>query len=374
MYSDDLLFHLIGRIYDSVSDPAGWTAFLHDLSDAFRGHMAVLFTQDFRTDDVPFLVGVRADPDFTRSCQDCYALVNLWTWRKGQRPAGGAVTDQMLATDAELRRSAWYKDWLRPQGLYHRLGGIVLRRGDRVSRLSVLRPRTADDFGEEDIALCRALFGHLARAIELQERIGGLADAKQTAEDALHRLPAGVVTLDEAARVVFANRAGEAILSAGDGLALVDGALCATRTDDDRALKRLIGEAIATGLGSGGTLSVPRPSGKRPYAVTVSPAARHAAMFGDSRPVATLFLTDPEAAPALPRDALRRLYGLTAREGELAAALAAGARVEDAAECLGIAAATARTYLKRILDKTDTHSQAQLVALLLRTVPFEGTE
>jgi len=63
--------------------------------------------------------------------------------------------------------------------------------------------------------------------------------------------------------------------------------------------------------------------------------------------------------------ALRRLYGLTPAEARLAQALVAGEHLNDIAEHLGITKETARSQLKAVFAKTDTHRQAELVRVLL---------
>jgi DNA-binding CsgD family transcriptional regulator len=63
---------------------------------------------------------------------------------------------------------------------------------------------------------------------------------------------------------------------------------------------------------------------------------------------------------------LRELFGLTAAEARLASRLAAGDCLETVADELGVAYETARNQLKAIFAKTETHRQAELVALLAR--------
>jgi DNA-binding CsgD family transcriptional regulator len=65
------------------------------------------------------------------------------------------------------------------------------------------------------------------------------------------------------------------------------------------------------------------------------------------------------------------LFGLTPAEARLAAALAAGRSVHEAAIEIGIAVKSARTYLERIFRKTGTSRQSQLVALLKGARTFQ---
>jgi DNA-binding CsgD family transcriptional regulator len=65
-------------------------------------------------------------------------------------------------------------------------------------------------------------------------------------------------------------------------------------------------------------------------------------------------------------DVLKQGYGLTTREAMLAQALGEGDTVAQAAERLQIRYETARTHLRRILSKTRTSRQTELVLLLER--------
>lgn len=67
---------------------------------------------------------------------------------------------------------------------------------------------------------------------------------------------------------------------------------------------------------------------------------------------------------AVPVRVLRDLFGLTPAESRLADALFDSLTVSGAARRCDIALGTARTYLKRILAKTGTTSQSELISLL----------
>ena len=61
--------------------------------------------------------------------------------------------------------------------------------------------------------------------------------------------------------------------------------------------------------------------------------------------------------------------GFTPAEARLADALAGGASVREAATKLGVTYETARTHLKRLLSKTGARRQAELVRILLTSLP-----
>ncbi|WP_421915930.1 hypothetical protein [Mesorhizobium sp.] len=69
-------------------------------------------------------------------------------------------------------------------------------------------------------------------------------------------------------------------------------------------------------------------------------------------------------------DHIRALFELTPAEAALAAALAAGYSLKDAAASSSITVKTSRTYLERIFAKAMTRQHSQLVALLKSTERF----
>lgn len=63
------------------------------------------------------------------------------------------------------------------------------------------------------------------------------------------------------------------------------------------------------------------------------------------------------------------LYAVTKAEARVALLMASGLSTQEVARRLDIGITTVRTHLHRLFSKTDTHHQAQLVALLLAGPP-----
>ena len=92
--------------------------------------------------------------------------------------------------------------------------------------------------------------------------------------------------------------------------------------------------------------------------------------FGASAdlPVADVLLVDvqPQACPKRTVQRLRDGFGLTPREAECALGLYTIGSLEAVARCTGRSIHTVRTQLKAAMQKTSTHTQAGLVALVAR--------
>ena len=207
---------------------------------------------------------------------------------------------------------------------------------------------------------------HLVRAVQVRLRLDGAVSAAKHALAALDLVGQGVLLVDEGAGVVHATRAAEAALGQADGVRATRSVLACDRADDTARLRRLVGEASARPVpGSGGAMAVRRRSGRRPLSVLVAPL--RGARLAPTGPPATaiVLVADPEAVAPAPGAPLREVYGLTAAEARVAAALLDHDRLADVAAKLGVSLATVRTLLQRAFEKTGTHRQADLMRLML---------
>jgi DNA-binding CsgD family transcriptional regulator len=89
------------------------------------------------------------------------------------------------------------------------------------------------------------------------------------------------------------------------------------------------------------------------------------ALSADHQSAAALILiTDLERQPEVLGRRLVDLFGLTPAEACLATALAGGKRLEDVAAERGVRMPTVRTQMRRVLAKTGTDRQSDLMRLL----------
>ena len=94
--------------------------------------------------------------------------------------------------------------------------------------------------------------------------------------------------------------------------------------------------------------------------ITLKPMAVQDSGLGS----ATWVLATIERVVLTRGDAMRRRFRFTRTQARLAEMLCQGMRPANAAEVLGVKISTVRTHVGEMYEKTGTHSQAQLVALL----------
>ncbi len=367
MPSNPHIEELIRSAYEAAADPPGWSDFLMRFSEAVHAPSAVFLIHDsaHRKANASGVIGV--EPEWIQSYQEYFVTINPWLAARPFRRAPIALGEQIL-TDRELLRTEFYNDFLRPQDWFYSCGVLIAQDQWMTSEITAIRSRRAGGFTASEVALFRYLAPHLQCAARIHNRIAGLESGLQAATGALDRLATGIIAVNSDARVIFTNRAAEAILKRGDGLISGDGLQAASRQETVK-LRRVIA-AVCMPLESGSlpetVIPIHRPSGARPLEVLVAPLPRHSFLTGEGA-AAVLFVTDPDEAATLDGRALHQLFGLTPAEIQLCTALVDGKSVEEYAEQAAISAHTARTYVKRIYSKTGARRQSELVRLLLKS-------
>lgn len=186
----------------------------------------------------------------------------------------------------------------------------------------------------------------------------------QLAVAAMDKLPFAALAIDHTFRPIFMNRPGAQLVASGDVLRLDAGGICrANKSAETAALHQAIQATIADGESRVVGLS---GAEERRYSALVETSAE--AGIATEGTAALIFLRELDARTLPSAEALRELFSLNLSEARLAHALASGLDLKEAAEAQGVTLSTARTYLKRLFQKTGANRQAELVRLLLNSV------
>jgi DNA-binding CsgD family transcriptional regulator len=367
----ETLIRLIGEIHDAALDVTGWEVFLEDLADALDGHIVNLGYTAATGAALGMERVVRFDPVERRLYHEHFRTEDPWVgaaFRQGLFRTGVVALGREVVPPDEYERTAFHNEFGRRLGLRGGLSAVIDAGPQVVAALSASERPAGRVFGSEEVELVRRLLPHLQRALTVHERLNVLSSRQEAAESALDRLPFGVLLLDHLGRAVFVNRAAHLIVSGNDGLRLERNLLTASTGRPQRALRDAIARALAVSGGAlvhpGGALRILRPSGRRAYEVVAAALPAGQPFVPRRRSRVVVFITDPENPRPDRGELLRQLYGLTPAETRLAAALANGSTMEQAAGALDISIHTARTHLKRLFEKTGTRRQSQLVRLI----------
>lgn len=365
-----LLMAAVGGLYEPAANPALWPEAVRSIATLFNARGAQVSVLNPREASLSFTVvhGFEYDLDII----DRYAELTVTDPMSvaGMRLPGKAMRCGQVGSRSEIRACPMYCELLHKVGIEYRMGVAVGDVNTQMSGLGISRGPDQADFDDDDVDLLSDIAPHFRRAMDLYACLSLQRSGEDFVLAALERLSIGVAIVDAMGSVMFLNTAGRVIVDDQGGLVVRNGHLLAERSQDTEHLARIVRQMAtpAEAAVRAEFMAFQRPGGREPLSATVSPLHRH-----DSLPVpdvharrlAMVVFTDPERQLEVPEELLQRLYGLTAAEAGLLAALVAGYSLDEAAPALGIVKETARKRLRIIFQKTGTNRQAELVRHVL---------
>ncbi len=257
---------------------------------------------------------------------------------------------------------------MQPQGFVDFVSCHLDKSGGSCIPLTVIRHERDGLVDEHALARMNLLVPHVRRAALIGNVIDLRTCEAATLADTMDGLAAGIVLVDGAGRVTYANANGRAMLDDGTILAGRGGRLSARDAEADQALKEVFAAAESgdDAVGSKGVVvSMVAPGGQR-YVAHVLPltagARRRAGRTYDA--AAALFVHEAALeTPSMP-DALAKAYRLTAMELRVLLGIVQVGGGPSVAEELGISETTVRSHLRHVYQKTGTNRQADLVKLV----------
>jgi DNA-binding CsgD family transcriptional regulator/PAS domain-containing protein len=223
-------------------------------------------------------------------------------------------------------------------------------------------------FSSDSLHSMRLLAPHLDRAVRLQMRLSSADLRVDMVSGALDCLTHGVVLVDRSGLPVWLNRRAREIIDRTNVLQLAAcGRLAGRRPSDTRSLRELIKGAVSAG--TQGLLAISRSDGLRPLMLVAIPLRPAVSLDASGQfASAVLFISDPDWTDNPTVESLRAAFELTYREAQIAIAIADGHGLQAAADTMGVALTTARSQLQQTFAKTGTRHQAELAALVHRTL------
>ena len=220
--------------------------------------------------------------------------------------------------------------------------------------------------------LLETLAPHLQRAAAIHDLLGRVRAVTNSLGDAVAAAGFAVLLVTGDCRVVFANAKAEDFARRGRGLRYERGRLAVTSPALTARLHALARKAASPKTGeahAGGTLELSCGENCPPLLAHVIPLARNRTVgsLDLDRPAAALFVIDPAANLDATAQRFAVQFGLTGAETRILVELVRGNGLLSAAAQLKITEATARTHARRILAKTETRRQTELIRRFFET-------
>jgi DNA-binding CsgD family transcriptional regulator len=359
-------FHLVELIYDTVEVPSHWPRFMEAVCRATATTHGLLAVRVPGQEPLQITTLFGWTEAQLREYGERWAHVDP-CWRVDAMPDGSAGRSSEVCPDEEFHASVAYREFYAPNNCHNGCGMVIKRSVYGMSFMSLCRSKDAGAYTEAEVSLLRTLAPHLQRAVRLHGELSSLRSQLAAVRNVMDLYPVGFLQTDADGRVIYANETAKG----DENLTLESGQLRVRAPRGNQALREAIRNIAGEACGRLRHLDVDCLSGGTPYRLLLMPAPKSGdATAAANQPMVSILLVNLNSSPRPDPVMLSELFLLTPAEARFTSCLATGFSVEEIAAELNISRETARTHLRRILSKTHTRRQGELISLVLRSIPF----
>lgn len=361
----------IGHLYEIAHEiaPAVWVDAYERIANTFDADGLGAITIFDRSKDQMISMEGRLDhtivPEYLKDLQFASPLRSSFSKLK----LGERLNRVDVLSDEEFLEHPSYEMFYKRSRVFQLEYRVFLEDGPIHAGIVLTRSEGRPNFSSSEIEALDLLLPHLARAFRLRFRIAHVYKQNDMITSLIDRLPGGVMVVNAGKRLEYANASALEMLASVDGLKLTsEKIIIADRTNKERDLRRAVEQVLDDSdseASTEATLSIERNSGKRPYELLLRRLETGEGSPFPGEPMVSIFIGDESYEPNMDGEMLVKMFDLTPSESRLAMLLAGGRSLNQIAAEVSISKHTARTHLKRVMSKTNTHSQGELIRLLL---------
>lgn len=297
-----------------------------------------------------------------------------WDFLSRQPVQVPTLDTEIGPSTAALDRRADYAFLRKKLGVGRRFG--VRLNSDRVwfDAMSVAFDTERQTVPQSSLAEITSLLPHLTKAVEIGRTFSQLKQRYAAVLSALDHVKIGLAIALPTGEIVVQNAEADRILEPKDGLTKdSDGRLRCADPNNTEALTSAIKSASLTAQGEANAaecpMTLPRRSSGGPLLLDVAPLHDSQSDLSGRLEGALITLIDPDRLPDFEIDRFSALYNLTPAEADVCGFVLRGENTKGIAERRNTSPVTVKNQIATVLEKTDTHSRAELIRLVLRVLP-----
>lgn len=366
--------NLIVEIYKCALEPSNWRKVLSGIQAHLGALEVTLLFYDARMRSRNFAAAAMADDEMTRRFVSEFIDIEADIARQSiAKFSEGTVVDAIALRDdtGEIyEQSLGEASQFDSRPNWEVQIAVPLLIGTSVfSSIGIYQAPGGKNPTPAAIDFINHLTSHLVQAIRIHNHISYLHQENSSLYASIERSPLGVFLLNHQGAVIFSNSEAMRIIKADQSLKISRfGKLQAPLRQDQEKIDSVLTtllykQGINAALGDGVTLPVYKADAIHPLKITLLPFSNH--NISEQEICVAVFVNDPERPLSIPFEYVQHVYKLTPAECEIAQALLDASSIEEIAGKRGTTLGTARWQVKKVMEKTQCHSQSELCKLMM---------
>jgi DNA-binding CsgD family transcriptional regulator len=362
----DAFSEVVSTIYDCAIDPHLWPTAIEQIARHVNGAAGTIYVMDLIEDRNRLYAHWNFPAETWRTFIENYYADNPL-----KEPFAKFDIDEPYSISLVMEPERWletrvYREFVRREGWLDAAVVNLVQTPSRNAGIGIQRPLEAGWTSPRELEIMRLLSPHLRRAVSIGDLIEMRELTARTFESSFDALAVPIVLVDGASGIVHANGAAQDLFSSGDPVRSERGVLTAPAHDAAQRLDAAVARVARprAGMGEAGeVVFIPFGDGRPAFAHVLPIRSGVVRRRIEPRAAAMVFITPAGASAPLPLQAWAAAFGLTAAEVRVLELMVEGKTINAAAASLNVAVTTARTHLARVMQKTATRRQADLIRL-----------
>lgn len=359
---------LIHSIYLGVLEDKPWDSFLNQLNQHFQADVAVLLVVAKRQPNEKYLLNlVINNRDYLQQSSNQWIALDPFQDIANNSPV---LLDE-LDQSKPIEHSSFFHDLIKPSGIRYIMAINIHSQStpDLVLKLRIARHSGSNNFSTADKQSLASLVDHLELALRLLDQKAIQKIERNAFADAINQFMLGTLILDRAGKIVASNRVARDTIAQYPALKIRDGALMIADKKTNQQLYQALANIEQNQVGNNMPLTITVNLGNllalglmirsvRPEDTQTHPVHAHAVVF----------ISDPHGMREISSATLKELFGFTDSESRVAAYMANGHTLTEAAQALSISVNTAKSHARNIYEKTGVKKQTKFIQLVSNSV------
>ncbi len=144
------ILSIVHSIHAATGHDEQWDVVLSSLRRLLSARVASIAKHEFSTARGRGIYLSPNDTGINQSYAHDFSVRNPWFLSSSHYQAGRIVAGTDVLRNEELVETDFYQDFLKPNGLFHRLCGVINRKQDSVYYVTFLRGEDENEFGDSD--------------------------------------------------------------------------------------------------------------------------------------------------------------------------------------------------------------------------------
>ena len=202
---------LIELCYAAVNEVEEYQVLIEMLSQKIGADAGDIVLENAAEGSCRTLGSLGFDPAFLESYDTEYLGNNTWFGELEKLAPNRSHTDEVFSE--KLRKSAYFNEWVRPQGLDHSIGAVLESQNGYNGWIGFSRCTGGSRFSDKEVALLDKVVPHLKRSVALLKRLNISHEDTNVLSVAVYGLTLPIIVLDNQGRVVEMNAKADEFLS-----------------------------------------------------------------------------------------------------------------------------------------------------------------